>query len=573
MSPTSPRQPDAEREARLASVLDRLVELAHRRAFGEFETVLREHPDLAAELQELWPAVQIAEEVAQTNALDAPEISASLSDSPAEASLPLRIGDYELLEEIGRGGMGVVYRARQRSLGRIVALKMLLDSPAISTEDLQRFRSEAKAAARLDHPNIVPVYETGEYQDRPYFSMKLIEGPTLAQLALAGPLPVRQAVRYVQKVAEAVHHAHQHGILHRDLKPSNVIVDKQDQPYVTDFGLAKRVPATAIESVPETSAWFSSEGQQSAWRSSLTGPGAIVGTPSYMPPEQAAAGRGQLSPASDVYSLGALLYFLLTSRPPFQASNPVDVLLQVLERDPVSPRLLNPNVDADLEAICLKALQKQPRMRYATAAELAADLRAYLDGRPVTVRSRTLKDIAMRLVFPSGLTASVGLPLSVWLTCGLVVLAVGGVSAGMLRLGITSRWPFFGLAMTALLTATGIVAGLLRRCGPLPAAGWQTLHLWLTGALAGASVFVIEWLLGLPMFRLLPVLAVFAAMLFLIHAGSISPRFYPVAGSCLVAPLLLPWLEEPAAVLLLAVLVGFGFLLPVLFRKTTRSVS
>lgn len=573
MSPTSPRQPDAEREARLASVLDRLVELARRRAFDEFEAVLRDHPDLAEELRDLWPAVQIAEELAQTNAPDAPKVSASSADSPGRASLPPRIGDYDLLEEIGRGGMGVVYKARQRSLGRIVALKMLLDSPAISAEDLQRFRSEAKAAARLDHPNIVPVYETGEYEGRPYFSMKLIEGPTLAQLALAGPLPVRQAVRYVQKVAEAVHHAHRHGILHRDLKPSNVIVDRHDQPHVTDFGLAKRVPATAVESAPETSAWFSSEGQQSAWRSSLTGPGAIVGTPSYMPPEQAAAGRGQLSPASDVYSLGALLYFLLTSRPPFQASNPVDVLLQVLERDPVSPRLLNPNVDADLEAICLKALQKQPKMRYATAADLAADLRAYLDGRPVTARSRTLGDIAMRLVFPSAGTASVGLPLSAWLSCGLVVLAVGGVSAVMLRLGIASRWPFLSVFMIALFAAAGIVAGLLRRRGPLPAAGWQTLHVWLTAALAGASVFVIEWLLGLPMFRLLPVLAVFAAMLFLIHAGSISPTFYPVAGSCLVSALLLPWLEDSAAVLVLAVLVASGFLLPVLFRNRARGVS
>lgn len=573
MSPTSPRQPDAEREARLASVLDRLVELARHRAFDEFEAVLRDHPDLAPELQELWPAVQIAEELAQTDVLDAPKISAAAPDPLAQSSLPPRIGDYDLLEEIGRGGMGVVYKARQRSLGRIVALKMLLDSPAISAEDLQRFRSEAKAAARLDHPNIVPVYETGEYEGRPYFSMKLIEGPTLAQLAVAGPLPVRQAVRYVQKVAEAVHHAHRHGILHRDLKPSNVIVDKHDQPHVTDFGLAKRVPATAVESVPETSAGFSSQGQQSAWRSSLSGPGAIVGTPSYMPPEQAAAGHGELSPASDVYSLGALLYFLLTSRPPFQASNPVDVLLQVLERDPVSPRLLNPNVDADLEAICLKALRKQPRMRYATAADLAADLRAYLDGRLVTARSRTLGDIAVQLLFPSGPTASVGLPLSVWLTCGLAVLAVGGVSAVMLRLGVTSRWPFFGLAMMALVTATSVVAGLLRGRGPLPAAGWQTLHLWLTAALAGASVFVVEWLLGLPLFRLVPVLAVFAAMLFLIHAGSISPRFYPVAGSCLVAALLMPWLEVPAALLVLAILVAFGFLLPVLFRKTARSVS
>ncbi|MCS6977802.1 MAG: serine/threonine protein kinase [Gemmatales bacterium] len=563
MTPSPPTQPDPQREARLAAVLDQLVELARSGSADQFENVLRQHPDLADELQDLWPAVQIAEHLAKPNPPDLSE-----SDSPSRTSnalaLPMRIGDYDLLEEVGRGGMAVVYEARHRSLGRIVALKMLLDPQLVGEDDRRRFRSEAKAAARLDHPNIVPVYETGELDGRPYISMKFIEGPTLAQLAADVPLPVRQAARYILKVAEAVHHAHRHGILHRDLKPSNVLVDKDDQPHVTDFGLAKRVPPASAE---WASALSGNEGQHSAWRSSLTQAGSILGTPSYMPPEQATAGHGDLSPASDVYSLGAMLYYLLTSRPPFQASNPVDVLLQVLERDPLPPHLLNPNVDADLEAICLKALQKRPGLRYATAAELAADLRAYLDGHPVTARSRNLGDFLKSLLFPHGSPKPIGLPKSLWLVGGAAVLALGGASAAMLQAGITSRWPHLLAGMAVFLGAVGILGVLLRRQGPIPAEGWQTLQVWLTAVFAAGAVFVIEWLLDLPIFRLLPILSVIAGMMFMIHAGSLSARFYPAAGGCFVAAMALPWLEGPSAVLFLAALVAAGLLLAALPKR------
>jgi serine/threonine-protein kinase len=224
-------------------------------------------------------------------------------------------GDYELLEEIARGGMGVVYRARQVSLNRLVALKMILAGELASTQDVQRFRREAEAAANLDHPNIVPIYEVGEYEGQHYFSMKLIDGTSLAPRAASFVRDPRAAAALVAKVARAVEAAHQRGILHRDLKPGNILLDKAGEPFVVDLGLAKHV-----------------DGAHSQTRS-----GTIVGTPSYMAPEQARSERG-LTAAADVYSLGAILYELLTGRAPFRAEGTLETLLQVLDRDPPRPR-------------------------------------------------------------------------------------------------------------------------------------------------------------------------------------------------------------------------------------------
>ncbi len=225
-------------------------------------------------------------------------------------------GDYELLEEVGRGGMGVVYRARQRSLDRVVAVKMILAGELASRETVERFRGEAEAVARLDHPGIVPIHEVGALEGRHFFSMGYVEGQSLAAHLARGPMPPRDAATLVRDVAEAVQHAHDHGVIHRDLKPGNVLLDRSGHPRVTDFGLAKRMELD----------------------SHLTATGEVLGTPNFMAPEQAAAKLELVGPTSDVYALGAMLYNALAGRPPFQAAGLAETLQQVLEREPVPPR-------------------------------------------------------------------------------------------------------------------------------------------------------------------------------------------------------------------------------------------
>jgi tetratricopeptide (TPR) repeat protein len=290
------------------------------------------------------------------------------AQADADVSEPVRVryfGDYEIIREIARGGMGVVFQARQITLNRPVALKMILTGQLADETDVRRFYTEAEAAANLDHPGIVPVYEVGQHEGQHYFSMGYVEGQSLSQRLAGGPLPAREAAELIRHVAEAIEYAHQRGVIHRDLKPANILLDRNGNARVTDFGLAKKIQGD----------------------SGLTGSGQIMGTPSYMPPEQAGGKRGEVGPAADVYALGATIYALVTGRPPFHAATAMDTVIQVLSDEPVPPRRLNPSVPRDLETICLKCLQKDPAKRYVGAAALGEDLRRFLSGEPITART------------------------------------------------------------------------------------------------------------------------------------------------------------------------------------------
>jgi len=277
---------------------------------------------------------------------------------------PSSFGDYELLDRLGEGGMGVVFKAVQKKLNRIVAIKMLRSGSLATNAEVKRFLLEAQAAGRLRHPNIVPVHEAGEHNGLVFYSMDWIQGRSLAEILGSTPLPPARAAKYALAISDAVHHAHTQGILHRDLKPGNVLVDDRDQPHITDFGLAK-----------ETSG-----------DNDITGSGLVLGTPSYMSPEQAACRRELVRATSDVYSLGAVLYDMVTGRPPFRADSPAETMRQVLEQEPAPPRLLNAKVPRDLETICLKCLAKDPARRYASAQLLADDLGRFLRGEAILAR-------------------------------------------------------------------------------------------------------------------------------------------------------------------------------------------
>jgi eukaryotic-like serine/threonine-protein kinase len=313
---------------------------------------------------------------------DAPTLTRAGPEAPRDAPTNFAPPGFEILSELGRGGMGVVYKARQKSLNRLVALKVILGAGHAGADTLARFRAEATTAAQLQHPNIVQVFEVGEHAGQPFFALELVEGGSLAERLKGEPLPPSEAAELARTLALAVQHAHERGVVHRDLKPGNVLLVSRDAP-------AEREPARSAgasrltESVKITD--FGLAKQQSA-QSHLTQTGAILGTPSYMAPEQAAGAGSTVGPAADVYALGAILYELVTGRPPFKAASVMDTVLQVLHDDPVAPSRLQPKLPRDLETICLKCLAKKPEQRYASAAALADDLGRFLKGESILAR-------------------------------------------------------------------------------------------------------------------------------------------------------------------------------------------
>ncbi len=501
---------DAARDEQLALLVADLADRAQKGEAVSLEAACRAHPEFADDFREIWGAIMMADAAGAESSTRESTADAQLEDETL--TLPCRFGDYELLEELGRGGMGVVYRARQLSLQREVALKMILRGQLASALDRERFRAEAEAAARLDHPSIVPVYDVGRSDGRPYFCMKLIDGKTLAERLADGPLPPREAARILASVSRAIETAHRQGVLHRDLKPSNILLDHQQHPLVTDFGLAKR-----------------------DWEVlSLTRTGAVMGTPAYMPPEQAGGGRGNLGPASDVYSLGSILYHMLTGRPPFQANSPIDVVLMVLEQEPDLPRVVNPNADRDLEMIALKCLQKPPDLRYPTAAALADDLEAYLNDEPISARTGRFGQVLSRLfreTHHAPILENWGL---LWMWHSLVLLVVCLLTNILHWTRDENRWHYIALWTVALWGWAGVFWILRRRMGPVLFVERQIAHVWFASMVGIAALFPIEWGLGLPVLSLSPMLGVMSSMVFLIKAGILSGAFYFQAVALLI---------------------------------------
>jgi serine/threonine-protein kinase len=560
-------KPDVDREeareGRLAELANRLADDLRRGKMPDVDRLVRENADLADDLRGLWATMLVTDCVAAGAASFGAADSASAHTTPfppfdephiAGPSGTARVfGDYELVEEIGRGGMGVVYKARQASLDRTVALKMILRGSNPSAADLARFRSEAESAARLAHPAIVPIYDVGQHAGQPYFTMKHVAGTTLARRLAEGPLPPREAAALLAPICRAVQFAHERGVLHRDLKPSNILIDEEGRPHVSDFGLAKRV---TDDDGPTLS-------------------GAVLGTPSYMAPEQAAGKRGALGPATDVYSLGTILYQMLTGRPPFQSATAVETVLMVLEQEPLPPRLLNPRADRELEMIALKCLQKPPELRYTSAKDLADDLEAYLADEPTAARSGVFSQVlarAFRETHHATVLENWGL---LWMWHSLALLVICLLTNLMEWRGVTSPVPYLALWTAGLGTWAAIFWTLRRRSGPVTFVERQIAHLWASSMIAIALLFVVEMILGLPVLTLSPILALTSGMIFLVKAGTLTGQFYFQSAALFATAIgmaVLQRLDIPLGLTLFGVVSAACFFVPGLkyFRQQRR---
>jgi len=455
------------------------------------------------------------------------------------APLPV-IGGYEILGVLGRGGMGVVYRARQTRLSRLVALKMILAGKHADAEHRARFHTEAEAVARLQHPHIVQIYDVGEHDGLPYFCLEFVAGGSLDQKLNGTPLPSRRAAHLVETLARAMHAAHQQGIVHRDLKPSNVLLAPSDpfhgvklenssdesgyfEPKISDFGLAKKLDD----------------------RRGQTQSGAIIGTPEYMSPEQAGSKKSQIGPATDIYALGAILYELLTGRPPFLAETPLDTLMEVLEQEPAPPRLINTKVDRDIETICMKCLEKDPADRYASALALAEDLRRSRQGEPITARSFNVFDRLGRTLERSRHAIEFYSYANLLHFFAAIILLVEMVVHLLVH---TGQWVFLlPLTRVCQLCLMGLVLWRHRsaRSGPASASEQQMWSIWigyaatctllgLTGRLING--LAIEWEL-----TLYPSLAAVTGLIFFIMGSNYWGRCYAFGVAFFALALLMAW--------------------------------
>lgn len=518
----------------------------------DLEALCREHPLLAKQLRDVWPALLLADVAGHAAASTIDGFRSSVPAETQNALRPLRLGedfatqllldrlgDYELIREIGHGGMGVVYQARQCSLDRQVAVKMIRGDRISSDLERQRFLAEAQATARLDHPGIVPVYEVGEHNGSPFFSMQLISGITLADRLAEGPLPQREAAKILAEVARAIDHAHGEGILHRDIKPSNILIGTSGRPMVTDFGLAKFIHS----------------------QNALTNTGSILGTPSYMSPEQA-AGRGASSgPAADIYSLGTVLYHALTGRPPFLATSPIEMALKIIEHDPPLPRLLDPSIDRDMEMIVIRCLQKPPDLRYATAGELADDLESFVRDEPVSARGGSLSHVVARW-FRETHHASVlenwGL---LWMWHSVVLLVACCLTQALAWSHVENRLWYAALWTIGLGAWAAVFWAMRRQVGPVTFVERQIAHVWGASLIAIAMLWPLEWWLILKPLTLSPLLGVVTGMVFFIKAGILTGAFYVQAGSLFLTSIAMAFFPDYAH-LIFGVVAATCFLVP-----------
>lgn len=481
------------------TVIELLVEWDDQRRQGKTPSPEELCPDNPAIQAELRQRIQRRQQL--SGAFEVPPLHEA--DAPLVVQPLPEVEGFEILEVIGHGGMGVVYKARQKGLNRIVALKMVLAGVNASPLNLARFRAEAEAVAHLDHPNIVQIYEIGEQDRSPFLALEYIGGGSLADQLDGTPVPARQAAQLVMALAHAVEHAHQRGIVHRDLKPANVLLIGDGTPKITDFGLAKRADSEHIH----------------------TQTGAILGSPSYMAPEQAAGATDKIGPATDIYALGAILYELLTGRPPFKGASIMETIEQVREHEPASIRTLQPRTPRDLETICLKCLEKQPQRRYASAADLAADLQLFLNGDPINAQSLTLLDQVARTIshnsfdsrfrsFANRMLMFAPVPLIVHITAFCFFVNKPYYPSAMV---LTTTCMLFSLVPALIITGTPTLRHLPT---------WQKRHfmtVWI-GHMVAMAVVLFVVMLATPrdqpqmLLIVYPLFAVTAAISFLAHA-------------------------------------------------------
>ncbi|QDU59255.1 Serine/threonine-protein kinase PrkC [Planctomycetes bacterium Pan216] len=491
---------------RLAEKLEAYLEAIHEQRDQDAVALRRQHPEIARLADCLDGLDRLGDSYPSLQETTPPDDCLGKPHSPhgSQPDSPLGFGKYELLEEIGRGGMGVVFKARHLELQRVVAVKMLLFGQLSTPDQIERFHAEARAAARLSHPSIVPIFDVGQENGQHYFAMEYVEGESLAERLRRGRLEPMEAARLTTRIAVSVDYLHQQGVIHRDLKPSNVLFDTADFPKLTDFGLAKV---------------FTED-------TSRTRSGAIAGTPAYMAPEQAAGRSRNVTPSSDVYSLGVMLYEMLTGRTPFQADNALDLLVDVVESDPVSPRHYRRDLPRALEWICLKCLAKDPGERYRSAAELAEDLRRFQAEESVNAQPAGRFERLVRWMRQEpGLTVRIGVVIFTalvqwrhWLSgepfsltgqlivfVALILLLLGRslVLRVHFRWGLSRAAPYVAAGLDALLVTCVLLnlggdAGPLLVAYPLMIVGsglwFRRSVVWWTTGLTIASYLVVAWL-------------------------------------------------------------------------------